>query len=291
MFEFFQEFCDKVCDWVSDRLPDILTYGGAASSIVGTGLAVKRAFDAKDQLDALFDAQEVLEEEKEDPSIDEQTLATEEELYLEIRRDTIKNVVKLFALPVALELLGVGSMILGHHILDARIDGLAAAYMALKEKYDAYRKRVADEFGEDKEKELYNGKPQQVYDEDGNLISVNDPVSLGAFRIDFNENCQGFQLNREANLGWLHAVESFANNMLQKRGYLFLNDIYHQMGLRGTKEGQILGWLLENKDGSLNRVDFGLDNIPGLDSPWITFSVTPDGYILKDKRINRYLLT
>jgi hypothetical protein len=47
--------------------------------------------------------------------------------------------------------------------------------------------------------------------------------------------------------------------MLEKKGYLFLNDVYEMLGFERTKAGQVVGWIynLDDPNGD-NHVDFGI---------------------------------
>lgn len=46
----------------------------------------------------------------------------------------------------------------------------------------------------------------------------------------------------EYNMMFLRANEQYANDMLQAKGHVFLNEILDQLGLGRTRLGQLLGW-------------------------------------------------
>ena len=77
----------------------------------------------------------------------------------------------------------------------------------------------------------------------------------------FNEKSIGWSKDPESNKFFLLAQQSYANEKLRMRRYLFLNDIYDILGLPRTKAGQVVGWIFdENNTIGDNYVDFGLYN-------------------------------
>ena len=65
---------------------------------------------------------------------------------------------------------------------------------------------------------------------------------------------------------FLKAQETYANDLLKQKGYLFLNDVYKLLGLSETKSGQIVGWVYDEKNPvGDNFVDFGIYKDYGAD--------------------------
>lgn len=71
----------------------------------------------------------------------------------------------------------------------------------------------------------------------------------------FDDGCVGWTKDPEYNLAFLKAQQKYANNMLQTRGHIFLNEIYDLLGIPRTKAGAIVGWIYGDDD---SHVDFGL---------------------------------
>jgi len=66
----------------------------------------------------------------------------------------------------------------------------------------------------------------------------------------------------EYNMMFLRQVENHLNNKLVTQGHLFLNEVYDEIGLKRTVQGQKVGWLTLGPavpgDFGMRPVDFGL---------------------------------
>ena len=61
---------------------------------------------------------------------------------------------------------------------------------------------------------------------------------------------------------FLRARQNWFNDKLKADGYLFLNDVYDELGIPRTKPGQIVGWIYnENNPVGDNYVDFGMYDV------------------------------
>lgn len=58
---------------------------------------------------------------------------------------------------------------------------------------------------------------------------------------------------KDVNSFFLECQERYANHMLASRGYVFLNDILHCLGLKRTRVGAVTGWSL----GKSSTISFG----------------------------------
>ncbi len=78
----------------------------------------------------------------------------------------------------------------------------------------------------------------------------------------FDESCTGWTKDAEYNLLFLKQQQANATSLLEKKGFLFLNEVYEMLGIPFSKEGQLVGWIY-NKDNPIgdNYVDFGLYDI------------------------------
>ena len=75
----------------------------------------------------------------------------------------------------------------------------------------------------------------------------------------FNETCQGWTNIPEYNLLFLKMMQEHCNELLKSRGHLFLNEVYHILGMSRTKAGSIVGWVYDTKNPKGdNYIDFGI---------------------------------
>lgn len=209
------------------------------------------------------------------------------------------KLVKLYAPAVVIGGLSITAILYSNGILRKRNMALAAAYATVDGSFKDYRNRVIDRFGEEVEKELrYNIKPvtveEKTIDENGNEVTtektlqIAEPSEHNMYTKIFDETSCYWNKNPEYNLMFLNSREAYANNKLNTQGYLFLNDVLEMLDIPKTKEGQIVGWVKNPKNGGDGYVDFGIFNankranrefINGYEpSIWLEFNV--DGNIL-----------
>lgn len=183
------------------------------------------------------------------------------------------KVAKLYAPSVILCAGSLGCLLASNNILKKRNAALSAAYMTVDKSFKEYRKRVADRFGEEVEKEIrYNIKAKEMttVDENGNEVTetvkvmdgTDDPNTYSDYARFFDESCAAWQNDAEYNLTFLKAQQQYANDLLKSRGRLFLNEVYRMLGIDETKAGQVVGWVYnpDNPTGD-NFVDFGIYNM------------------------------
>lgn len=183
------------------------------------------------------------------------------------------NIAKLYAPAVGLGVLSITGILAGHNILHKRNVGLAAAYATVDKSFKNYRKNVVERFGEELDKELkYNIKAKEVeevvVDEKGKEKTVKKTVKTmdgepSEYARFFDVGQDGWQKDPEHNLWYLRVQQKQANDLLQARGYLFLNEVYDMLDIPRTKQGQIVGWIYkkEGNNAGDNFVDFGIYNM------------------------------
>lgn len=206
---------------------------------------------------------------------------------------------KLYAPSIILGALSITSIITSHDILRKRNVALAAAYTAIDTSFKDYRKRVVERFGDEIDKELrYNIKAKTFeeveVDKNGKEKKVEKTVNVidGNLSNDharyFDSSVTGWENNHDYNMMFLRAKESYANDKLKADGFLYLNDVYYELGIPKTKAGQIVGWVYKPDDPDYqgdNFVDFGVRTLmretpDGGYEEVILLDFNPDGNIL-----------
>lgn len=174
-------------------------------------------------------------------------------------RGTIK-VVRHYAVPLSIGAVSIAAILVGHGMLLRRNAALVAAYNTVELAYQAYREKVREEFGEEKDRELVGKTRRSVEEKNGekgkalSLAQQGLPSGHARFFDKYNPNWNS--ANPSLNLYFLRCQQTYLNDQLRVRGHLTLNDVYDALGFDRTSDGLILGWVIgKNKR---NFVDFGM---------------------------------
>lgn len=244
--------------------PEVLFVGGVIG-VAGTVVLACRA---------TLKVEEVLDHaERKRGRIDQALKISDPKRYSErdAKRDRVfvkvqlaKDLTKLYAPAVGLGVVSVGALTGSHVILTRRNVAITAAYKALDEGFNEYRKRVRDEFGEEKELELrHDIREREVRIEDSEdgerqYKKTRMPAKASIYARFFDELNPNWKNNYELNIMFLTMVQNYCSDRLHAKGHLFLNEVYDELGIDRTKAGQVVGWIV-GKDGEGDPyVDFGL---------------------------------
>ncbi len=72
---------------------------------------------------------------------------------------------------------------------------------------------------------------------------------------------------------FLQTQENYADHRLRAQGFLFLNDVLAELGLKKTAYGQLNGWVLDGN----GYIDFGIKGLTNFSSVELKFNI--DGEI------------
>lgn len=201
---------------------------------------------------------------------------TEKDMRQELTVTYVKGgleIAKLYAPAVFLGVASISCIIGSHYILKKRNAALAAAYAAIDQGFKEYRKRVAERFGDEVEKEIrYGVKSEEIEEKkttksgkekiEKKTVKSFDPNNLSEFAVVYDSGCIGWTKDPEYNKTFLKKQQAMANQKLQTQGYLFLNDVYKMLGFKPTKAGHVVGWIYDEKHPiGDNYVDFGIYDI------------------------------
>lgn len=282
--------------------PEILVVTGIVGVVVSAVMACKATTKASEIVEDMNEKMDTIHEVSEKATSEEYS---EEDLKKDttiVYVQTGVKFLKLYGPSLALGALSIGCILASTHILKTRNLAIAAAYSAIDKGFKDYRGRVIERFGKDLDRELrYNIKAktieENIVDENGEVNSVEKTVEVinpnehSVYAKCFDESCAGWSKDPEFNLIFIRRQQDYANEVLTKRGYIFLNEVYKMLGFQATKAGQIVGWFYdpENPDHTGdNYVDFGIydvhkeknrDFVNGYERCiWLDFNV--DGNIL-----------
>lgn len=249
--------------------PEILLVTGIVSAIGGTVLACKATTKASEIVKSTKEEVEMIHECMENPELS--TEYTKEDSQKDLAITYTKCAVKLaknYAPAVAVGVFSLGCILASHNILRQRNMAFAAAYATLDKSFKSYRERVADELGNEVENKFrHNIKAMEVTEtlvdaETGEEKTVTKTVETtdlpwSEYSRFFDEGNPNWEKNADFNLMFLHSQQTYANQLLRARGYLFLNEVYDALGFPKTKAGQIVGWIYNGN----NEIDFGIYDI------------------------------
>jgi hypothetical protein len=233
--------------------PEILT----AVGVVGTGVAAVMAAKATLKLEPIVDdiqnSIQTIEEIAEETGDNSDEAKDKAFVY---GRGAIK-IVRLYTPAGTVFLISAASILAAHGILRRRLASVTAAYGLLERLYSDYRARVAEELGEEKEKELHSGyRVVEEINEKGKKVKslVKPASSYSQYAFWFDENARQWEPIPELNLMTLKHTEHHFTNRLRLRGYVTLNEVHDFLGVPPTDTGAICGWILGRGD---DYVDLG----------------------------------
>lgn len=98
----------------------------------------------------------------------------------------------------------------------------------------------------------------------------------------FDEVSVNCSEDQKINLMFIKLCQQHANDLLKRKGTVFLNEVYEMLGLPKSQEGCVVGWHYDEKNPiGDNYIDFGLSDISVSDIIVLDFNV--------DGRVDQYL--
>lgn len=246
--------------------PEILVVAGIAGTVVSAVLACKATTKVAEILDETKGTLDTIHEGMETGAINGQEYMTEDG-----KKDTVvvyaqtgMKLAKLYGPAIILGTLSITSILASNNILRKRNVALGAAYAAIDKSFKEYRGRVGERFGEQVDTELKYGIKAKKFEEIEvdpetgkekkvkKTVMVADPNLQSDYAVYFDSKSRNYETNPDYNRMFLKAQQAFANDKLQTRGHLFLNEVLDDLDLPRTPAGQIVGWTKDGPDGYVN---------------------------------------
>lgn len=246
--------------------PEILVVAGIAGTVVSAVLACKATTKVAEILDETKGTLDTIHEGMETGAINGQEYTTEDG-----KKDTVvvyaqtgMKIAKLYGPAIILGTLSITSILASNNILRKRNVALGAAYAAIDKSFKEYRGRVIERFGEQVDTELKYGIKAKKFEEIEvdpetgkekkvkKTVMVADPNLQSDYAVYFDSKSRNYETNPDYNRMFLKAQQTFANDKLQTRGHLFLNEVLDDLDLPRTPAGQIVGWTKDGPDGYVN---------------------------------------
>lgn len=267
--------------------PEILVVAGVIGGVAATIMACKATTKLADVVEKTKENVEMVHQGIEDGEVvtivdgEKQIVPYNEEdgkkdLVVYYAKGALE-VAKIYGPAVLLGAASITCILVSNGIMRKRNLALAAAYMTEHTAFKEYRGRVVERLGKEIDRELkYNIKAKEVetatVDEETGEVKVEkkvvdvvdaDRISYySPYAIVFDCGNAGWTNDAEANKFFLVQQQRYANDLLQRRGHLFLNEVYDMLGARRTKSGAQVGWVYDKTSKYADTyVDFGIFDI------------------------------
>mgnify|MGYP000389972814 FL=1 len=246
--------------------PEILVVAGIAGTVVSAVLACKATTKVAEILDETKGTLDTIHEGMETGAINGQEYTNEngKKDTVVVYAQTGMKLAKLYGPAIILGTLSITSILASNNILRKRNVALGAAYAAIDKSFKEYRGRVIERFGEQVDTELKYGIKAKKFEEIEvdpetgkekkvkKTVMVADPNLQSDYAVYFDSKSRNYETNPDYNRMFLKAQQAFANDKLQTRGHLFLNEVLDDLDLPRTPAGQIVGWTKDGPDGYVN---------------------------------------
>ena len=238
---------------ISKHAPTILTAAGTAGFIGTTILASKATLKVEETvaeeaalLVKVHEAHEAGKLEDKDALHDKVVLYT---------RMTTK-LAKLYAPALILGAASIVSLATGHGIMLKRNASLAAAYAAVDQAFKTYKKKVESKFGKDAVIDaLVSTAEEDLTKNELTMEAIAAVDGVSPYGVIFDETNNNWSADEDLSMLHLKCQQQYANDILQTRGHIFLNEVYKMLGFPHTPAGAVTGWVKGNGD---DFVDFNI---------------------------------
>lgn len=249
--------------------PEILLVTGIVGFVGTVVLASKATLKAQEILEGFeekrADINKLAEIIEDDPDAVEYTKEDVQRENTVLRLQTIGKYAKIYAPAAALGAVSVACLITSRNITHKRYLAAVSAYNALSEAFKVYRKRVVDEYGEKLDRHFRYGTTYETVtetdtDENGKKVKKkvdveNTPKTPSDTARYFDSSNPNWDQNANFSMMFLRAQQNYLNDLLHRRGHVFLNEVYDALGFAHTPAGAAIGWIDGVGD---NYIDFGL---------------------------------
>ncbi|AWN03291.1 hypothetical protein PBI_CAMILLE_44 [Microbacterium phage Camille] len=271
-----QNALGKVALELRKNAPAILTAVGVVSVVSAGVLAAKNTLKLEERIDEGKDRLDWTNDQIKEGDAPESART----------KAYVRNVVevgKLYIMPATLMVGGIACILSAQNILNKRNAALVSAYNGLAASYKAYRGRVAEELGEEKERDLYLGQRDEEYtDENGKKqkkkVLVDGEHVGHPYRFVYgpdNDNWTGFH---DENLFRLQVAQNMYNDLLKAKGHVFLRDVLNTLGIQDTPASAVTGWIYDPDNPEHTGDNFIEFNVRDFQSEY--------GYILLDFNVD-----
>lgn len=262
---------------LSKHSPTILLVVGVTGVVGAAVLACRSTLKVDQVISEHKDTVKKIHDVHYQESLKYEPLYSEQDMQKDLVQTYVKTgvkFVKLYGPAILLGAASIGCIVGSHKIMTKRNLALVAAYKAIEEGFDAYRKRVVEDYGEEKDYMYKHGLKAETITEtevdakgkekkvEKTQVVVDGVANVSQYARYYDKSCREWSPTPEYNRMYLTNQQRYFNDLLNSRGHVFLNEIYDALGIPRTSAGQVVGWVKGHGDGF---IDFGIYevNVPG----------------------------
>lgn len=240
---------------LSKHAPTILTAAGTAGFIGTTILASKATLKVEETISEETALLVKVHEAHEAGKLEDKD-ALHDKVILYTRMTT--KLAKLYAPALILGAASIVSLATGHGIMLKRNASLAAAYAAVDQAFKTYKKKVESKFGKDAVIDaLVSTAEEDLTKNELTMEAIAAVDGVSPYGVIFDETNNNWSADEDLSMLHLKCQQQYANDILQTRGHIFLNEVYKMLGFPHTPAGAVTGWVKGNGD---DFVDFNIFN-------------------------------
>lgn len=238
---------------ISKHAPTILTAAGTAGFIGTTILASKATLKVEETVAEETELLVKVHEAHEAGKLEDKD-ALHDKVILYTRMTT--KLAKLYAPALILGAASIVSLATGHGIMLKRNASLAAAYAAVDQAFKTYKKKVESKFGKDAVIDaLVSTAEEDLTKNELTMEAIAAVDGVSPYGVIFDETNNNWSADEDLSMLHLKCQQQYANDILQTRGHIFLNEVYKMLGFPHTPAGAVTGWVKGNGD---DFVDFNI---------------------------------
>ena len=238
---------------LSKHAPTILTAAGTAGFIGTTILASKATLKVEETISEETALLVKVHEAHEAGKLEDKD-ALHDKVILYTRITT--KLAKLYAPALILGAASIVSLATGHGIMLKRNASLAAAYAAVDQAFKTYKKKVESKFGKDAVIDaLVSTAEEDLTKNELTMEAIAAVDGVSPYGVIFDETNNNWSADEDLSMLHLKCQQQYANDILQTRGHIFLNEVYKMLGFPHTPAGAVTGWVKGNGD---DFVDFNI---------------------------------
>ncbi len=254
--------------------PKLLMVGGLLTLGACVVTACRATIKAQDILEEAAENKAKCEKAEEMADADPTIIYTQADRKadrFEVGRRLVVGLAKVYWPSVVLGLAGVAMVAGGNSILTKRHVATMAALSATEKAFSEYRAKMKQALGADIERGILMGEKakalppmnkeelaEYLKEHPDERLTFNDgriPPWCGPYaRIWSRESApRAYNGIKDMDRFWLATKESILNHKLRMRGHMFLNEVWDELCMERTTNGQAVGWIYKgdgtNTDG------------------------------------------